>query len=94
VTFAWIFFRAPTIDDAGLVLWRIATTGWGDPGCPAILMFMVLAVWVYQLVFSAGGRGRRMLETAPVRVGLVLLMIGWLLVAAQPSTEPFIYFQF
>jgi hypothetical protein len=31
---------------------------------------------------------------APVRLGLVLLMIIYLAVVAQPSTKAFIYFQF
>ena len=34
------------------------------------------------------------LEVEPMRVGLAMVMIAYLLILAQPSTKQFIYFQF
>jgi hypothetical protein len=54
----------------------------------------VLAVWLYELVFNSRSALRRLLEAAPVRVGLAVLMVWYLVIVAQPSTKQFIYFQF
>jgi D-alanyl-lipoteichoic acid acyltransferase DltB (MBOAT superfamily) len=94
VTLTWVFFRAQSLTDAWLVIRRIFTAGWTDPRFPAMLAVLVLAVWAYQLLFSSRARLRGVLEWAPVRVGLVILMIVYLAVIAQPSTKQFIYFQF
>jgi D-alanyl-lipoteichoic acid acyltransferase DltB (MBOAT superfamily) len=94
VNFTWIFFRAQSLNDAWLIIGRIFTPRWVDPRFPLVLAIMVLAVWLYQLLYTRGGVLGRLLEAAPVRVGLVMLMIVYLLVVAQPSTSPFIYFQF
>ena len=48
----------------------------------------------YQLLFTSRSALGRLLETRPVRVGLALLMIAYLMIVAQPSTKQFIYFQF
>jgi D-alanyl-lipoteichoic acid acyltransferase DltB (MBOAT superfamily) len=94
VTFTWIFFRAQSLEDAGLIIGRIFTTGWVDPRFPLLMAGLVLAVWLYQLLYNSRLAARRLLEFAPVRVGLVMLMIAYLLMIAQPSTKQFIYFQF
>jgi alginate O-acetyltransferase complex protein AlgI len=94
VCFAWIFFRAQTVGDAWLVIKRIATTGWADPRLPLLMIELVLAVWLYELVYESGPRLRRALEWAPVRIGLHVAMIVYLAIVAQPSTKAFIYFQF
>jgi D-alanyl-lipoteichoic acid acyltransferase DltB (MBOAT superfamily) len=94
VTLTWVFFRAQSLPDAWLVIRRIFTAGWTDPRFPAMLAVLVLAVWAYQLLFSSRARLRGVLEWAPVRVVLVILMIVYLAVIAQPSTKQFIYFQF
>ena len=47
-----------------------------------------------QFLYNAGVKTRAVLEFAPVRVGLVVLMITYLAIVAQPSTKAFIYFQF
>ena len=54
----------------------------------------MLAVWIYQLLFNSRSPLRRVLETAPVRMGLAMFMIAYLVIVAQPSTKAFIYFQF
>ena len=94
VTLTWVFFRAQSLGDAWLIIRRIFTAGWTDPRFPAMLAVLVLAVWAYQLLFSSRSRLRGVLEWAPVRVGLVIFMIVYLAVIAQPSTKQFIYFQF
>jgi hypothetical protein len=92
VTFAWIFFRAHTFDDAALIIGRLARFGWSDPRFPLVAAGLVLAVWLYQRLYESDVR--RMLRLAPVRVGLVVLMIVWVAVFAAAAEQPFIYFQF
>jgi len=92
VTFAWIFFRAHTFDDALLIVGRLARFGWTDPRFPLAAAGLVLAVWLYQRVYESGLR--RMLRLGPVRVGLVVLMIVWVAVFSASTEQPFIYFQF
>jgi alginate O-acetyltransferase complex protein AlgI len=94
VTFTWIFFRAQTLSDAGLILKRIFTTGWTDPHFPLLMSYLILGVWLYQLLYNSRLALKRYLETSPVRVGLAMSMIAYLLIVAQPSTKQFIYFQF
>jgi D-alanyl-lipoteichoic acid acyltransferase DltB (MBOAT superfamily) len=94
VTFTWIFFRAQSLDDAVLVISRIFTTSWTDPRFPLVMASLVLAVWLYQLLYTSGSALRRYLEVEPVRLGLTMGMIAYLLIIAQPSTKQFIYFQF
>jgi hypothetical protein len=55
---------------------------------------LVMAVWVYQFIFTSQSSFRKWIDAAPVRVGLAALMIAYLAIVAQPSTKQFIYFQF
>ena len=92
VTFTWIFFRAASLDDALLILTRIFSDGWADPGFPVLMMVMVLSVWLYQ--FTMESRLKPILCARPVRVGLVFGMLLYLVVFSSANTQPFIYFQF
>lgn len=94
VSFTWIFFRAQTPSDAWLIISRIFTSGWADPQFPLLMAGLVLAVWIYQLLYTSRVALRRVLDWNLVRVGLAMLMIAYLLMVAQPSTKQFIYFQF
>src|SRR5712692_1127706 len=100
VTFTWIFFRASkdteytALEKAWLIITRIFTTAWTDPRCPLLMIALVLAIWAYELVYTSRLGIARVLEWAPVRVGLAVAMIVYLAVVAQPSTKAFIYFQF
>ena len=94
VTFTWIFFRAQSLDDARLIITRIFTTSWTDPRFPLLMACLVLAVWLYQLLYTSPSALRRYIMAQPVRVGLATLMFAYLAVVAQPSTKQFIYFQF
>jgi len=94
VCLAWVFFRAQSLADAWLVLSRIVTSGWGDPQFPLLMLVLVLAVWLYQFVFSSAGKLTPLLELSPVRVGMAMAMVAYLLIVAQPGSKAFIYFQF
>ena len=105
VSFTWIFFRAQSLEDAWIIISRIFaqsfglllgyTRGWTtDPKFPILMAVLILAVWAYQLLFNSETMFRQVLEWPAVRVGLVILMIAYLLIVAQPSTKPFIYFDF
>jgi D-alanyl-lipoteichoic acid acyltransferase DltB (MBOAT superfamily) len=94
VTFTWIFFRAQSLSDAGLIIGRIFTPRWVDPRFPLLLAGLVGAVWLYQLLYTSRSYLRRFLEVQPARVGLAMGMIAYLLIVAQPSTKQYIYFPF
>jgi len=92
VTFAWVFFRAPSVSEAWGIVKRIATAGWADPGFPLMAAGMVLAVWAHQAVRES--RAGWVLRLAPVRVGLAVAMILYLAGVTGGDAQPFIYFQF
>jgi len=97
VTFTWIFFRAPKWDDASLVINRVFWTGWDgplDPKLPLLLAALVLAVWIYQLLYTSKSPLRHVLEWNVVKVATAACMIAYILIVAQSSTKQFIYFQF
>ncbi len=92
VTFTWIFFRAGSLSDAVLIIRRMFTSGLGDPNFPLLALFLCLSVWIYQFIFES--KGRILLEWRPLKVGMALLIILYLMIFVAPSHEPFIYFQF
>jgi alginate O-acetyltransferase complex protein AlgI len=94
VCLAWIFFRARSMEDAWLVLSGIFTKPWGDPKFPILMGMMLVAVWLYEELFSRGPQTRKLLEMEAGRVALAVAMVFWLAVVAVPSTKAFIYFDF
>ena len=92
VTFTWIFFRAAGLDDARLIVTRIFSDPWTDPGFPLLMLLLVLSVWLYQFIIES--RFKPVLASRPVRIGLVLGMLLYLAVFSSADTQPFIYFQF
>ena len=92
VTFAWIFFRAQSIGDAWVIIKRIFSSGLANPYCPVLALALVLIVWLYQFAYES--RVRWTLELAPVRVGIVVVMVLYLAIFARSSEQPFIYLQF
>ena len=92
VTFAWIFFRARTLGDAWTIVKRIFTSGWSDPACPVLILALIASVWLYQVLYES--RLRWTLRPAPVRVGLVVLMVLYLVVMRPAGIQEFIYLQF
>ncbi|NQU24012.1 MAG: MBOAT family protein [Candidatus Nealsonbacteria bacterium] len=92
VSFAWIFFRANNLDDAWLIVGRIARFTWADPRCPLLLAALVLCVWLYQFICES--KFRNLLALPPVRVGLVVAMLLYVAMTGGTDDKAFIYFQF
>jgi len=92
VTFAWIFFRAESLDSACLIIGRIFTSGSSNPGFPLLFGILIAAVWLYQ--FACESRVRWVVEPAPFRIAAITLMIFYLMVFAGSAGQPFIYNQF
>ena len=55
VCFAWIFFRASSLSDAGLIVGRIFSAAWEHPQMPALMLVLV---------------GVRLALSVPVRIRL------------------------
>lgn len=107
---AWVFFRAQNMSDAWLVISRVFTSPWfkpevvtingaattlsPDPQFPLLMLFLIVAVWLYEIVYAGQTRLKRLLEIPAFNVGVAVLMIAYLLVVAQPGSKAFIYFQF
>ncbi|MCK5850417.1 MAG: MBOAT family protein, partial [Kiritimatiellae bacterium] len=88
VSFAWIFFKAKTWDDACLIINRIFTSGISDPSFPLIILALILPIWLYQFVYES--RARQILQFVPLKVALVVLMILYMAVFSG-SAQPFTY---
>src|SRR5581483_491789 len=94
VCFAWIFFRAQSLNDAWIIIRRMFSSGLADPRFPLAMLILVSAVWIYQLLYTSTSPMKRVLDLAPVRIGLMILIVTYLALIAQPSTKAFIYLQF
>jgi alginate O-acetyltransferase complex protein AlgI len=92
VTFAWIFFRARTFEDAWTIVTRIFVSGWADPGCPLLMLALIASVWLYQILHEA--RLSWILRPAPVRLGIMVLMVIYMVIVYPSQVEKFIYAQF
>lgn len=92
VTFAWIFFRAATLDDALLIVTKIFTEPWANPEFPLWMLSLILSVWIYQFLMES--RFKPLLSTTPIRIALAVGMILYLAVFPSGDGQPFIYFQF
>ena len=91
VCFGWIFFRAESMSEALLILRGIPRGLTTDPGCPYLLLGMVLAVWSYQRLCESSWRPR--MSATAFNLPLAVGMLGYLLLCAAGGGE-FIYFQF
>lgn len=91
VTFAWIFFRAGSLNEALLILSRIFTGAWHTPQVPLLMLVLVGLVWLYQFVYES--RFKTVLETSFARVGIAVSMVLFLCTFATEGGA-FIYFQF
>lgn len=91
VCFAWIFFRASSVEDAWLIVRRIFGGLWGSPEVPALMLLLVGSVWLYEFLYES--RWRPALGRGPVRVGLATAMILYLCLCSSGGGT-FIYFQF
>jgi len=91
VSFTWIFFRADSLSDAMLIVRRIFTAAWHDPQIPALMLFLIGFVWLYQFLYES--KVRELLKTSFARVGLAACMILYLCLCSSGGGA-FIYFQF
>jgi len=91
VCFAWIFFRAGSLEDALLIVNRIFTAAWSGPQIPALMLALVGLVWLYQFLYES--RFREILQTDVVRVGVAVFVVFYLCLCASGGGA-FIYFQF
>ncbi len=92
VCFAWIFFRAESINDAWIIIIRIFTSGLANPYCPVFALALILIVWLYQFAYES--KLKSVLELKSVRIACVVLMIFYLAVFAPSSEQAFIYLRF
>jgi D-alanyl-lipoteichoic acid acyltransferase DltB (MBOAT superfamily) len=92
VTFAWIFFRATSIEDAFIIISRIFTTAWKDPRFPLLMLILILSIWLYQFLYES--KLRLYLQSSVVKIALVIGMILYMIFFAPSGNQPFIYFQF
>jgi D-alanyl-lipoteichoic acid acyltransferase DltB (MBOAT superfamily) len=91
VCFAWIFFRAESLQDALLILQGIFAGTWTDPQMPALMLTLIAIVWLYQLLYES--RVKPILHSSIARVSIAVAMILYLCLFATGGGE-FIYFQF
>jgi D-alanyl-lipoteichoic acid acyltransferase DltB (MBOAT superfamily) len=91
VCFAWIFFRAVTVNDALLIVERIFTAIWRQPQMPALMIGLIAMVWIYQLMYESRLRG--LLRFSPVRVSIAVCMMLYICLCSSGGGT-FIYFQF
>ncbi|MFT6594842.1 MAG: D-alanyl-lipoteichoic acid acyltransferase DltB (MBOAT superfamily) [Akkermansiaceae bacterium] len=91
VGFAWIFFRADSLETAATIIKRIGTTPWTDPGFPGLMLALIGAVWGYQ--YLSESRYKQILQWPATRITLATGMIVYLLLFSSKGGE-FIYFQF
>lgn len=92
VTFTWIFFRAESLSDASLIIRRIFTSGLSNPNFPLAALFFCISIWLYQ--FLVESRVKSFFNLAPVKVGIMLFILIYLMVFSTSGHESFIYFQF
>jgi D-alanyl-lipoteichoic acid acyltransferase DltB (MBOAT superfamily) len=91
VTFTWIFFRADSLGDAGLIIRRIFGSAWHDPQIPALMLLLMALIWLYEFLYES--KFRAVLAHGLVRVSLAALMLVYLCVCSSGGGA-FIYFQF
>jgi alginate O-acetyltransferase complex protein AlgI len=97
VCFAWIFFRAPTLSHATLVLGQLVRGRWTmDHVAPKVVMVLVGAMALH--LFPRRGEvviRDAFVRTSPVVRGVVLAAAAVLVhLAASAKAEPFVYGQF
>jgi alginate O-acetyltransferase complex protein AlgI len=92
VTFAWIFFRAASLEDACIIISRIFNTVWSDPKFPLLMLLLIFSIWLYQFLYES--KLRIYLQSSAVKMAMVVGMILYLILFSSSGNQPFIYFQF
>jgi alginate O-acetyltransferase complex protein AlgI len=97
VCFAWIFFRAPTLDHAALALGQLVRGAWTiEHVTPKVVLVLVVAGVLHGTPLAWKVRLRETFVRTPAPVqGLVLAAAAVALhLAASAKPEPFVYGQF
>jgi len=97
VCFAWIFFRAPTLDHAALALGQLVRGGWQiEHITPKVVFVLAVAAALHGSPLDWKERLREAFVRTPAVVqGLVLAAAAFALhLAASAKPEPFVYGQF
>ncbi len=92
VAFAWIFFRAESLEHAVQIIQRMVTAGWSDPRFPIWALVLILGTWAYEFAFES--KLRWLLELSVVRVVGVVVMILYMALFCGGDAQGFIYLQF
>jgi len=91
VTIAFIFFRAQTFHDAGLLLQKVVSLSFGMPSPFGALMKACLAL---ALLFTAESLTRGDIEKLRRKDAFIAVVIYLILMLRVPSEQQFIYFRF
>ena len=92
ITVTWVFFKKSTVPEALDVLRRSVSFQGGINLIPVIPLVLVLAIWIWQLLYDSSCR--RFLSLRPVRLCALALILFLLFALSGGSHEQFIYFQF
>jgi len=63
-----------------------------DPGCPLLMLALIASAWLYQILYES--RLSWILRPAPVRIGMMVLMVIYMVIVYPSQVEKFIYAQF
>jgi len=80
------------LSDVWAILARILSWPARDGGLPAMALGLILLVWVYQRLRESVLKP--VVQLAPVRVAMVIIMILYVALVPSGQAQPFIYFQF
>lgn len=92
MTLTWVFFRAASFDDAFEMIRGIVTWEEGDFSFALLPFAMTGLVWIYGLAWAS--RFRWLLETRPVRLAVVILVLICIFLLGGGANSQFIYQQF
>lgn len=92
VCLTWVFFRAASVEDAWLILTRIATGAWTDPRFPLLAVLLLAMVVAYQWLFENVQLPRR--ASACLQGLLLVAILLYISFVPGRGNQPFIYFQF
>jgi len=97
VTFAWLFFRAKSLEDAWLILGRLATLSTFHPNLdPRVLWVLAAGLVSHYVPERWFQRALAVFANLPVPAQAVVLLVCALSVREMATLEavPFVYFQF
>ncbi|MCE5229824.1 hypothetical protein LLG95_09540 [bacterium] len=93
VSFAWIFFRAHTIDDALLIVKRIFIAPWSNPHIAGLIIAIIILAWIYQILHETRWRETLARTSWAWSAALAVLLVV-ILCFSSSGSGAFIYLQF